>query len=91
LNVPLQSIDQLYYAVTRITTHQYTDSHSVDPHELKKATGFFYANKQNKLFLVTNRHVVADENKGYFPNIARIRVHVDIYDMTRNECFDLPE
>lgn len=90
MNIPLQSIDQLYYAVTRITTHQYTDSHSVDPYELKKATGFFYANKQNRLFLVTNRHVVADENKGYLPNIARIRVHVDQYDMTRNECFDLP-
>jgi hypothetical protein len=38
---PLEAIDQLYYTVTRITTHFYNDSMDVDSCEIRKATGFF--------------------------------------------------
>lgn len=90
MNIPTDRIDPLYYTVTRITTHHYTDSESVNPTELSKATGLFYSNKQNSLFLVTNRHVLVNEDKGYFPNIARIRLHTNQYDIKQNEYYDIP-
>jgi hypothetical protein len=90
LHLPTGTIDQLYYTVTRITTHHYTDSESVNPSELTKATGFFYSNKQNTLFLITNRHVLVDEDKGYFPNVVRIRLHVNQSDIKQNEYYDIP-
>jgi len=37
---PLESIDQIYYTVTRITTHAYSNSTDVDDHELKKLQVF---------------------------------------------------
>jgi hypothetical protein len=36
MSVAAGSIDQLYFVVTRITTHRYTDSMETDPYELKK-------------------------------------------------------
>jgi V8-like Glu-specific endopeptidase len=89
LHIPTDTIDSLYYTVTRITTHHYTDSESVNPSEISKATGFFYSNKQNSLFLVTNRHVLVNEDKGYFPNIARIMLHVNQSDIKQNEYYDI--
>jgi hypothetical protein len=62
MSFPLESIDQLHCTVTRITTHSYNDSMDVNSREIKKATGFFYANG-NKIFLNTNRHVVIDEKE----------------------------
>jgi len=40
MSIALGSIDQIYYTVTRITTHSYTDSMEVSVPEIKKATGF---------------------------------------------------
>jgi hypothetical protein len=38
------------------------------------ATGFFYG-KDDERFLITNRHVVRDENKGHFPDSLRLYLH----------------
>ena len=54
-----------------------------------KATGFFYRNK-DRLFLITNRHVVIDEKKNYKPNRLRFRVHTDPKDLCKNSDVDLP-
>jgi hypothetical protein len=85
---PLESIDQLYYTVTRITTHYYSGPTDVDDHEIRKATGFFYGN-DNKIFLITNRHVVIDEKTNYFPNIVRLRLHTNANDLTQNKIYDI--
>jgi hypothetical protein len=70
---PLSSIDQLYYTVTQITTHHYDDAHKVIDTPLDKGTGFFYRNlSTQKLFLITNRHVVLSK---HIANVARIRLH----------------
>jgi len=48
------------------------------------ATGFFYV-RGNRRFLVTNRHVVIDEKRNFYPDALRIRVHADSSDLRRNE------
>lgn len=90
MSVAAGSIDQLYFVLTRITTHRYTDSMETDPYELKKASGFFYCNQKSKQFLITNRHVVINEDEKYFPNIMRIRIHTDSSDLRHNEYYDIP-
>ncbi|MGB6671469.1 MAG: hypothetical protein WBE34_03460, partial [Candidatus Nitrosopolaris sp.] len=58
----------------------YTDSESVNPSELTKATGFFYSNKQDTLFLIADSHVLVDDTrvKGLSKNgRVRIRRHDD--------------
>ncbi len=54
-----------------------------------RATGFFYL-KDNTVYLVTNRHVVRDEQKGHRPDILRLRMHVDPNDLAKNVDFDVP-
>jgi len=51
--------------------------------EVGSASGFFYLNRE-RLFLVTNRHVVIDETKGHRPDALKIRVHTDPTNITRN-------
>jgi Trypsin-like peptidase domain len=81
----LNSIDQLHYAVTRITTHHYNDDRNINPTTIKTATGFFYHNFENNLlFLVTNRHVVVDEGKNYHPNAIILRLHTNQNDLRQN-------
>jgi len=89
LAIAAESIDQLYYTVTRITTHYYTDSLETDSHEVMKPSGFFYCNRENRLFLITNRHVIIDEDHGYFPNVIRIRIHTNRSDLRQNEYYDI--
>ncbi len=68
---------RLFFAVTPITTYS---GKSV----VGNATGFFYEDRDKNLYLVTNRHVVIDEKKGYFPDRIVIRVHVDLINIKRN-------
>src|ERR1051326_8929810 len=53
------------------------------------ATGFFYM-KNHTVYLVTNRHVVIDENKNLKPDLLRARVHTDPSDLTKNIDLDIP-
>jgi hypothetical protein len=43
----------------------------------------------NKLFLITNGHVVRNEDEGYFPNALRIYLHTDVNDLTQNDQYDI--
>ena len=54
---------------------------------LGRATGFFYA-KGNRLFVITNRHVVTQEE--YEPDSLKIRVHADPKDLRKNVDINLP-
>jgi S1-C subfamily serine protease len=40
------------------------------------ATGFFYANSSQELYLVTNKHVIRDEKKAHFPEILIVHIPV---------------
>jgi S1-C subfamily serine protease len=53
------------------------------------ATGFFYE-KNDSLYLITNRHVVIDETKGIKPDILRVKLHSDPNDLTKNGDVDIP-
>lgn len=86
----MNSVDQLHFAVTRITTHYYNDDRTVNPKIANVGTGFFYKNMvSNILFLITNRHVIREEKKNHIPNVVRIRLHTDPSDMTNNTDYDI--
>ena len=87
---PLLTVDQMHYAVTRITTHYYGSDNEINPEVAKTATGFFYHNIKNDfLFLITNRHVIKDPDKDYFPNAIKLTLHTDPDDMTQNTDYPI--
>jgi len=87
----MDTVDQLHYAVTRITTHYYDDDKTINPHTEKVGTGFFYSNLTSQSrFLITNRHVIIVENEDYMPNVIRVRLHTDMTDVSENEDYDIP-
>jgi len=69
-----------------ITTYSQTASHDT---ELKYATGFFYSPPDSELYLITNRHVVIDEETSYFPNLLRFWIHKDKSNLKANESISL--
>jgi len=90
LAYPMDTVDQLHYAVTRITTHYYNDDGTVNPEPERVGTGFFYSNLTSQSrFLITNRHVIIEEDAGYLPNLIRIRLHTDTTDVRENEDYDI--
>ena len=76
------TVDALLLTTTRITTFSAT-------HVLTSASGFFYR-RNDRLFLVSNRHVFADAESGHFPDRIEIGVHTDMQDLTRYAVVSLP-
>ena len=62
-------IESLLLAVTRVSTF-------LGNQPLTGATGFFFE-RDNRLFLVTSRHVVSDEASNHRPDRLEIELHVD--------------
>jgi len=56
---------------------------------LSSASGFFFRTDA-RLFLVTNRHVLADVPSGHFPDRIEIELHTDARDLTRCTAFSIP-
>jgi hypothetical protein len=56
---------------------------------LQTATGFFYTS-HDKVYLVTNRHVVINESENYYPDTLRLRLHLASLDITKSENYDVP-
>ena len=71
--------------VTTVTYIQQLKSGSI----IGTATGFFYA-QNNKLFLVTNRHVVQDEQSEINPDTLRLLLHCDPNNIANNDTYDVP-
>src|SRR5260370_29930438 len=59
------------------------------PSRIATATGFFFTN-ENKLYLVTNRHVVREDQNRLFPDKLRLRLHTNAQDHTQNADYDVP-
>jgi len=62
-------IESLLLSVTRVST-------LLEEQLLTNATGFFFE-RDGRLFLVTNRHVVLDEASDHRPDRLQIELHVD--------------
>jgi S1-C subfamily serine protease len=60
-------IDPILLAVPRVSTFR-------DGAHLTNATGFYFE-RGERLFLVTNRHVVIDADSGHLPNRIEIELH----------------
>lgn len=59
------------------------------PSRLGTATGFFFEN-EGKLYLITNRHVVRDDEHRIFPDKLRLRLHTNAQDHTQNADYEVP-
>lgn len=75
-------IESLLLAVTRVTT-------LFGQQRLTNATGFFFA-RDDRLFLVTNRHVVLDETSGHRPDRLEIELHVAPENVAETTQFSIP-
>ena len=79
------SVDPLFFATAKISTLDDPKSNKV----WKFGTGFFYGTEQ-RIFLITNRHVIIDECKKYLPNVVRLSLHNDPKDLRKNGTYDIP-
>lgn len=74
--------DVLLLTSTRVTTF-------AGARALTNASGFFFR-RDDRLFLVSNRHVFFDEPSAHFPDRIDIEVHTDRRDLTRYAVVSLP-
>ena len=56
---------------------------------LTGASGFFFE-RDDRLFLVTSRHVMIDEPSKHFPDRLEIELHIDSKNMARSTGFSVP-
>jgi S1-C subfamily serine protease len=56
---------------------------------LTNATGFFFR-REEKLFLVTCRHVMIDESSKHFPDRIEIELHIDANNLASSTGFSIP-
>ena len=76
------TVDSLLLAAARVNTF-------AGQQLLTNASGFFFQREQ-RLFLVTSRHVMFDEASGHFPDRIEIELHTDAADMARSTGFSIP-
>ena len=56
---------------------------------LTNATGFYFE-RDERLFLVTSRHVLVDEPSKHFPDRIEIEIHIDPENLARSTGFSIP-
>lgn len=56
---------------------------------LTNASGFFFE-RNERLFLVTSRHVMCDEESGHNPSRIELELHIDAANMARSTGFSIP-
>ncbi len=74
-------IEPLLLTTTRVSTFD-------GDRPLTDASGFFFERDQ-RLFLVTSRHVVIDKPTKHFPNRLQIELHIDPRNLTRSTSLSL--
>lgn len=74
-------VDPLFLAAPRVSTFLGTQA-------LTNASGFFFE-RDDRLFLVTSRHVVIDEATQHFPDRLEIELHLDGTNLTRSTGFSM--
>ena len=74
-------IESLLLSVVRIWTFD-------GQRQLTNASGFFFE-REDKLFIVTSRHVLIDEESGHFPSRIEIELHVDATNLAASTGFSM--
>ncbi len=74
-------VDPLFLAAPRVSTF-------LGPYALTNASGFLFE-RDERLFLVTSRHVVIDEASKHLPDRIEIELHTDTADLTRSTGFSM--
>lgn len=74
-------IESILLTATRISTFDGAQL-------LTNASGFFFA-RDERLFLVTSRHVMYDEPGGHFPDRIEIELHIDADNLARSTGFSI--
>ena len=69
-------VDPLFLAAPHVSTF-----HGTQP--LTNASGFFFE-RDERLYLVTSRHVVIDEDTQHLPDRLEIELHIDATNLTRS-------
>jgi S1-C subfamily serine protease len=75
-------IDSILLTAARVLTFE-------QQRGLTNASGFFFE-RNERLFLVTSRHVMVDEPSKHFPDRIEIELHVDPDNMARSIGFSIP-
>ncbi|MCF8179621.1 MAG: serine protease [Sulfuritalea sp.] len=75
-------IDTLFLTAARILTFEQQQG-------LTNASGFFFA-RDERLFLVTSRHVVFDEPSKHFPDRIEIELHMDQENLSQSTGYSIP-
>ena len=75
-------IESLLLSVTRVSTF-------FGQQQLTNATGFFFE-REGRLFLVTNKHVVLDEGSDHRPDRLEIELHIDPKNVAVTVQFSIP-
>jgi S1-C subfamily serine protease len=74
-------IDSLLLSAARISTFEHDRS-------LTGASGFFFE-RDERLYLVTSRHVVVDQPSKHYPNRLEIELHTDATDLSQSTGFSV--
>lgn len=75
-------IDPIFFSAPRVATAQ-------GPRGLTNASGFFFE-REGRLYLVTNRHVLLDQPTGHTPDRLTIDLHLDSVNLDRSISHTLP-
>lgn len=75
-------IEPLLLTATQVSTF-------VGAQLLTRASGFFFV-RDERLFLVTSRHVLVDAPSKHFPDRIEIELHTDASNMTQSIGFSIP-
>ena len=74
--------ESILLCATQVSTY-------VGPNLLTNATGFFFQ-RDERLFLVSSRHVFYDEKSKHFPDRVMITLHIDRNNATRAVDYSIP-
>ena len=75
-------IDPLLRTAVRVLTFE-------QKRPLSKASGFFFE-RDERLFLITSRHVLVDEPTEHYPNRLQIELHIDPDNLGWSTGFSIP-
>lgn len=78
----VNTIDDLVAVVAKVTVNKNNSP-------VGTASGFFYINNDN-LFFITNRHVIIDEKKNFYPDSISLFLHNDPNNLKKNANFEIP-
>jgi len=80
------TIDPIYISTTMIIMLE-------DNNERGNATGFFYVNKDNNMFLITNKHVIYGERYFENPEVRidkfKLNLHINVNNLSENEFIEI--